>query len=93
MKKSSKKLAVILATLILLSCGAAVYAAGTSAVVSPALNIISRDVSLIKTGLTGNEITFTAEDFDEALGVSKISSVVILTVPLADGGKADARLA
>ncbi len=55
--------------------------------VSPALDILANDLDFIKTGLINNDITFTADDFRNALGVSSFSSITITSLPRAASGK------
>jgi len=84
-----RKLTAGLAALLLLTTagGAVVSAVGEEAVVSPALSVLSRELTMVKSGVGRAEITFCAEDFEEALGVSKLDSVVIRTLPTASDGK------
>jgi S-layer homology domain. len=55
--------------------------------VTPALDVIANNLNLIKTGLVNNDITFTADDFDRALGVSKVSNITILSLPSVTEGR------
>lgn len=88
MKKGKKYLAAVSAALMLATAGlGAVSAAEEKASVSPALSIISGNIDMVKTGLCGNEIRFTAKDFEDALGVSELDSVVIISLPSAVSGK------
>lgn len=48
---------------------------------TPALYQIAEDVILIKTGTLGNEIVFDADDFEECLGVKRISEIMITSLP------------
>jgi hypothetical protein len=45
------------------------------------MNILSSGVVVYKTGFAGQSITFSAQDFEEAVGVTKISSITILSLP------------
>ncbi len=76
------------AAALLLSLGTGgVSAAGERAIVSPALTILAGETEMIKSGLCGEELRFTAEDFEQALGVRELDSVVILTLPSEVSGK------
>ncbi len=48
---------------------------------TPAIAVISNDFCLIKSGATGNELTFSAEDFETALGCDKLKTVTITSLP------------
>ena len=89
MKHWIQKGMVAMIALVLIAAvgGASVYAKEKEAPVSPALAILAQDLSLTKTGLCGRDITFTANDFEEALGVNGVSEVVIRSLPSAVAGK------
>lgn len=55
--------------------------------VSPALNILARELCTVKSGLCGNDVRFCADDFAETLGVGKIGRTVITSLPDASAGK------
>lgn len=50
-------------------------------IVSPALQVIANYMPMAKSGLCGNEILFTAEDFERSLNLSRVSSITITKVP------------
>ncbi|MDD4774120.1 MAG: S-layer homology domain-containing protein [Eubacteriales bacterium] len=54
--------------------------------VSPALDILAKELNLVKTAATGTDILFSAEDFDRALGV-KVDRITIATLPDEASGK------
>ncbi|MBE6637162.1 MAG: hypothetical protein E7618_05105, partial [Ruminococcaceae bacterium] len=89
MKHWIRKGMVAMIALLLIAAvgGASVYAKEAQAPVSPALAILANDLSLTKTGLCGRDITFTAGDFEEALGVDGLSEIVIRSLPSAVAGK------
>ncbi len=91
MKKFVKSLAAATAALALFAAvNRPVTAVGFSpepVAVSPALAVLSGEVEMIKTGLSGSAIRFSPEDFEEALGVEKLASVEILSLPSAVEGK------
>ena len=49
--------------------------------VSPALQIIAHYTPMAKAGLLGHEILFTADDFERALNLSRLSTITITQVP------------
>jgi len=56
--------------------------------VSPALEHISqRTLTLTKSCLKNNEISFTAKDFEDALGVKRLESVTVVSLPLVTEGR------
>lgn len=62
----------------------AVFAAGSS-VVSPALGVIAKDVSVTVTGMGSSNAAFSAEDFDFSLGLP-VDKITVLTLPDASEG-------
>ena len=79
------KILVLLSALLIFSMlGAGAYAASSK--ISPGLDVIAYNLELSKTGLVGDEISFTKEDFEQTLGVSSISSITVLTLPDAKSG-------
>jgi hypothetical protein len=52
-----------------------------SGIVSPALQVIANYTPMAKSGICGNEILFTADDFERALNLSRVSSVTITKTP------------
>lgn len=54
--------------------------------ISYGLDCLAKESSLIKAGLRGEEIRFCETDFKQALGLTKISSVTMLTLPPATDG-------
>ncbi len=53
--------------------------------ITPAARVLAAQLSLIKTGLTEQDIRFTAEDFDAAIG-TRVSSITILSLPQESAG-------
>lgn len=56
-------------------------------VLSPGLNVISERMTMYKTGIADKPMKFTPEDFEEAIGVDKINSITILSLPDAESGR------
>ncbi len=48
---------------------------------SPALDVLAGELTLTKTGLVSREITFSPRDFESLLGVGRLSSITVLTLP------------
>ncbi len=48
---------------------------------SPALDVLATDLTLTKTGLVSKEIVFSPLDFESLLGVGRLSSITVLTLP------------
>lgn len=57
-----------------------------SEVVSPGLNVLAGSLTMYKTGIAAQPLNFTPEEFEEAVGVSKLKSITVLTLPDADSG-------
>ncbi|MBE6632370.1 MAG: hypothetical protein E7623_06695, partial [Ruminococcaceae bacterium] len=55
--------------------------------VSPALSIIAEDTVMAKTCIVDNKISFSANDFEEALGIKKVSKIKITSLPPVTSGK------
>lgn len=92
MKKSI--LVLLLAALVLTSGSAAMASegkdgsvAGSALRISPALDVLASELSLTKTGLVAKEIAFTPSDFEKTMGVGRLDSITVLTLPSADCGK------
>lgn len=67
-------------------CRASGKAAEAPDQLSPALSLIAEDYSLIKTGQAGSDITFSANDFSDCIGVKKIGEIMITSLPPATSG-------
>jgi hypothetical protein len=91
--RHKKLLAILLAAAVTMAAGTLlapdVFAARDSdrAQVSPALNILANKLELIKTTVSGSDIEFSAEDFEEALGVKKLDAITIVSLPSPEYGK------
>lgn len=57
-----------------------------SEVISPGLNVLAGNLTMYKTGIADRTLTFTPEEFEEAVGVSQLKSITILSLPDADSG-------
>lgn len=54
---------------------------------SPALDIIVTEYSMAKSGLVGEDIEFTKEDFSESLGVSSVGKITVTSLPEPTAGR------
>ena len=74
----------------LLLCAVAASAlmlvASASSIVSPALNILAKKNTLIKSGLVYSDIYFSEQDFMKCLGLSSIDSIKVDALPPASDG-------
>ncbi len=48
---------------------------------SPAVDIIAADYTMAKSGLVGQDIEFTKNDFKESLGLSSVGKITITSIP------------
>ena len=84
-KTSLKFSAFVLSLLLIIPVlTVAADAAGTG-LVSPALGILSQDVTVTVTGMGSGSAAFSAEDFDFSLGLP-VSKITVLTLPDASEG-------
>lgn len=63
-----------------------VVSACAAPIVSPALNVLSKKNTLIKSGLVYNDVYFSEQDFMKCLGISKVDSVKVEALPPAADG-------
>lgn len=75
MKKNFRLLLAAVAACALLTTASA------SAIVSPALNVLSKRNTLIKSGLVYSDIYFSEQDFKKCLGLSAVDSVKVSALP------------
>lgn len=80
-----RKLTCIL-ILALLLCFSLILPSGAYARISYGADCLATRGELIKSGLRGRDICFTEADFKQALGVSRVSSVTLLSLPEATDG-------
>lgn len=81
-----KKLITVLLTALILITSVNVGVCASSTRLSYGLDVIAYNLELSKTGLVGDKVTFAARDFEDTLGVSKISGITVLTLPDAESG-------
>ncbi len=88
-----KSLFIGILAALLIAAGSGSYAAeakngasdGASRI-SPALDVLAGNLSLTKTGLVAKDITFSPSDFEKTMGVSRLDSITVLTLPDASCG-------
>ncbi len=71
----------ITVSIVLLLVAMLTFAAAASSIVSPALNIIAKKNTMIKSGLVYNDIYFSEQDFMKCLGVTKVDSITVEELP------------
>lgn len=85
-RKTRVLLFIAIVALISTSMITLVSAQDQQVCVSPALNIIANERSMARSAEEGEEIVFSATDFEQALHVSSISSLTVTQLPdVADG--------
>lgn len=78
LKKSTLVLLVLLTLAVAIPVGAAHLSYGT--------DCIAADCGMIKSGLSGEDIRFSAADFKQALGISQLKSITVLSLPASETG-------
>ncbi len=66
------------------SAPSASYAASS---LSPAIDMLSQNTVFVKNALKNSEVTFSASEFEKALGASRISSITLLSLPEESDGR------
>jgi len=86
--KRKKYVLLFILTVVLMGGGIIplVVAQDTALPVSPALEIIANERSMAKSGEAGEEIIFSAADFEKALHVSSISAIMVTELPAVSDG-------
>ena len=79
-----KKLFICAVSLIFAAC---ICAKADAALLSPGISVLQTGVTMEKSGVAGNTVNFSAEDFQNALGMSKPSSIRITSLPESDKGE------
>ena len=82
-----KKLLFVCVIFVFAALAALSASAEQSPAVSPALNIIAADFDMAKSGLIGDEVVFSNDDFLRALNLSSIESVTVASLPDATAGR------
>ncbi len=54
---------------------------------SPAIDQLSKNTVFTKNGVKNSAVTFTASEFEEVLGISRLSSITVLVLPDESDGK------
>lgn len=62
------------------------FAVGASTIVSPALNVIAKNNTMIKSGLVYSDIYFSEHDFKKCLGVTSVERIKVEELPAATDG-------
>ena len=78
-----KKFSLAFALIIILIL---TFAVAASSIVSPALNVIARKNTMIKSGLVYSDVYFTEQDFKKCLGITEVDSIKVEELPSAADG-------
>ncbi len=81
--KKKAFLPILLCLLLLLPIG---ISASASVLLSDAMPALGEEYALIKSGMPGKEIRFSATDFKQALGIKKFKEITVETIPPAEDG-------
>ena len=73
-----KKILITLSAVVLSFC---FCLCSSAAMLSPGISVLQANVKMEKGGVAGNKVTFSAEDFEKALGVKNAPSVKITSLP------------
>lgn len=77
-----KKLLFLLLPLLLLS----LLLPAAAATLSPALECLAEEATLLKSGVMGDAVLFCAADFRQALGTSTLDRITVLSLPAPQAG-------
>ncbi len=75
----NKKIFAFTLAVLLILCALPIGSA--AATVSTSLEVLAENAKLIKSGIVGSDVKFSATDFKQALGVRKFSTVTITSLP------------
>ena len=75
-----KTILILLAALLTVLCVSSVSAASASTILSPALEVISSKIIMVKSGLVAGSITFSKEDFNKGVGCA-VDSITLTSLP------------
>ncbi len=74
-----RKIVPLLLALALLLCS--IPLSSSAALLSPALQVLAKEATLVKSGYVGQSLYFDASDFKEALGSTDISVITVTSLP------------
>ena len=80
MKKIYKSILLMVLVMIM------AVSACAAPIVSPALNVLSKKNTLIKSGLVFSDVYFSEQDFMKCLGIPAVDAVQVLQLPSAEDG-------
>lgn len=80
--KNTSKCCLALVLLLLIPLSQSAYAA----VLSPGMEIIASDATMIKTGTSSAGVEFTARDFENASSLSKVKTITLRSLPSPESG-------
>lgn len=81
-----KKILSFFAALTILASTCIFPLSADDGALSPGLDVLASGITVYKTGMSSYPIEFAPEDFENALGVKRINSITVLTLPSAESG-------
>lgn len=87
MNKKLKRICALVISAIFILTLVPKASAKTGKPLSPAFNVIAASNPMIVSAEGGGTITFSASDFKDALGIKKLDSIVITSLPSASAGE------
>lgn len=81
-----KKILSLFAALTLLTSTCIIPLSADDGALSPGLDVLASGLTVYKTGMSSYPIEFAPEDFENALGVKRINSITVLTLPGTESG-------
>lgn len=81
-----KKILSFLAALTIFASTCIIPLSADDGALSPGLDVLASGITVYKTGMSSYPIEFAPEDFENALGMKRINSITVLTLPSAESG-------
>lgn len=84
--QKGEKMKKLLLILLMLTMLTGAFTLSTSALFGSGADVVASDVNLVKTGLLGQNISFSDTDFKTALGISEFEKIIITALPSSTEG-------
>ncbi len=81
--KTVAKISSVVLLLAIFLCSAS---AASPAPISRGVEILAKDIRMLKSGLLYSDITFSPRDFEQALGVARVGKITLSSLPLPTDG-------
>ncbi len=81
-----KRMLLAMLCLSLICSGSITASAKEGGLLSPGMNVISERLTMYKTGISGRPMKFTPEEFEAAVGLDRVNSITVLSLPDAGEG-------